>query len=117
MKIMNKMILGLLAFSIAALPVEARADRFHRDFGHYRGPGILAVAGFAGVATAMYYASRPTYIAVPQTVIVQQPQYIQQPQVIQPQVGYYCKATGTNYPDTMSCPGGWSFVTPGVPPQ
>lgn len=30
---------------------------------------------------------------------------------------YYCKATGTHYPETMSCPGGWSTMTAETPPQ
>jgi hypothetical protein len=30
---------------------------------------------------------------------------------------YYCKATGTHYPETMTCPGGWSMMTAETPPQ
>jgi hypothetical protein len=44
-------------------------------------------------------------VAPPQNVAVQQP------------VLFYCKATGTNYPETMTCPGGWSTMTAQTPPQ
>jgi hypothetical protein len=53
-----------------------------------------------------------------QTVVVQAPP--EQPQVAQAPsqpVIYYCKATGTNYPETMSCPGGWQIMTAMTPPQ
>lgn len=29
---------------------------------------------------------------------------------------YYCKATGTYYPETMTCPNGWTPITAGAPP-
>jgi hypothetical protein len=47
----------------------------------------------------------------PITVIQQAP-----PIAVSP-VLYYCKATGTHYPETMSCPGGWSTMTAETPPQ
>ena len=38
------------------------------------------------------------------------------PQMITPTM-YYCKATGTYYPETMTCPNGWTPVTAGAPPS
>ena len=85
------------------------------------------------VGPSWYYYPRPHSFIVPQPVVVQQqpPVVIQQappPVVVQqaPQpvmapppspVLYYCKATGTHYPETMSCPGGWSTMTAETPPQ
>jgi hypothetical protein len=75
-----------------------------------------------------YYPRPQTYVveSAPETVIVQQtpPVVVQQPTPpaaaaaapIIPVI-YYCKATGTNYPETMSCPGGWSKMTADTPPQ
>jgi len=60
----------------------------------------------------------------PQTVIVQSPP-VQAPQAMTPPATqviaqtptlYYCRDTGTYYPDTMTCPGGWSQAQAGVPP-
>ena len=116
MKITNKSILGLIIVAIIlTLPAEARADRFHRG-GFYSPAPALVIAGVAGVAAAaMYYSTRPTYVVAPQTVVVQQPMIVQSQAA--PQMTYYCRATGTNYPDTMTCPGGWSALNPGMPPQ
>ena len=65
----------------------------------------------------------PAYPAPVQTVIVQAPPPPVQAVVAQPApapapepVLYYCKATGTYYPETMTCPGGWSNVSAGKPP-
>lgn len=69
-------------------------------------------------------------VSQPQMVIIQQPAPVvvqQQPpaQVMVQQAPapaavtptmYYCKATGTYYPETMSCPNGWTPVTAGAPP-
>jgi hypothetical protein len=85
------------------------------------------------------YYQRP-YFQQPQTVIVQsapppqvimvQPQQQQAPVMMAPPqqpvmmqappqtpVLYYCKATGTHYPETMSCPGGWTTMTATTPPE
>jgi hypothetical protein len=87
------------------------------------------------VGPAWYFYSRP-YVA-PRTVVIQQappvtviqtappesapPVVVAQaptaPVPAQTPVIYYCKATGTNYPETMTCPGGWSTMTATTPPQ
>lgn len=76
------------------------------------------------VGPSWYYYPRPYAITTPQTVIIQQPAQPQQvvvqaaPQVAAPSpVLYYCQSTGTYYPDTMTCPGGWSTQVAGTPPK
>jgi hypothetical protein len=95
------------------------------------------------VGPSWYYYTQPhSFVVVqqPQPVVIQQVQQ-QPPTVIMQQpepqapgpvppmavapapaapmqpVLYYCKATGTNYPETMTCPGGWSTMTAQTPPQ
>lgn len=109
---------------------------------HDRHNGAL---GWWWVVGGMWYFY-PHPVAVPQTtVIVQQPApqpiivsppgqqiVVQAPAPVAPPplppvavtqapaqvtpVMYYCKATGTYYPETMTCPNGWSTVTSGAPP-
>ena len=76
------------------------------------------------------YYERPYFQPIPQTVIVQQvpppvtvvqqqpaPQAMLPAPPVQSPVLFYCRATGTHYPETMSCPGGWMTMTAGTPPQ
>lgn len=81
------------------------------------------------VGPSWHFFARPYPSTPPQTVIIQQVPATPPPQVtvVQPSppaatpapqtpVLYYCKAKGTFYPDTMTCPGGWSISTAGAPP-
>jgi hypothetical protein len=81
-----------------------------------------------------YYYPRP-YVQ-PQTVIIQPAAPVQPPLYAPPvetapamtappvaqaapppvQTMYYCKSTERYYPETMTCPLGWTPVTPGAPP-
>jgi hypothetical protein len=91
---------------------------------------VGAAAGAAAATTWAFYP-RPYPVYPPQTVVIQQvpapqPQVVveQAPPQLQPQqqvvqaspVLYYCKSTETYYPDTMTCPGGWSTMMAGSPP-
>lgn len=87
------------------------------------------------VGPAWHFYARPYPAYPPRTVIIEQappPQVtlIQAPPAqpapapvpapapaaeLKP-VLYYCKATGTYYPDTLTCPAGWSIAAAGVPP-
>ncbi len=79
-------------------------------------------AGWWWVRGASWRAyPRPYPVYVPQTVVVQQPlpppvTVVQAAPPAPPATLYYCKSTGTYYPDTMTCPGGWTPVTAGAPP-
>ena|SRR6185436_15979711 len=80
------------------------------------------------VGPRWYYYDRPhTFIVQPaQPVVIQQasPVVVQSaPQPMTPPpppppspVLYYCKATGTHYPETLTCPGGWMTRTAETPP-
>ena len=85
------------------------------------------------VGPSWYYYPRPYVVAgPPPTVIVQQPApppvtVIEQPappvappplvaQAPATPTLYWCKATGTYYPETMTCPGGWMTQVGGAPP-
>jgi hypothetical protein len=83
---------------------------------HDRHEGRLGWWWVAG--PAWYFYARPYAERPPQTIIIQQqpPAAPQPPVVAQAPTMYYCKATGTYYPDTMTCPGGWSPVVAGAPP-
>lgn len=125
-------IFGVLALSARA----ARADE-HRHWGgrrvewhgghwiHDRHGGRLGWWWVVG--PTWYFYERPHSFVVqqapppvivqqvpvaPPAVVMQQPQ----PAPVSP-VLYYCRATGTHYPETMSCPGGWSIMTAEAPPQ
>lgn len=85
------------------------------------------------VGPSWYFYDRPyIHTHAPRTVIIEQappvtvvqaaPPAAEAPVTIaqaapQTPVIYYCKATGTNYPETMTCPGGWSTMTATTPPQ
>jgi hypothetical protein len=79
------------------------------------------------VGPSWYFYPRPYAVTTPQTVIIQQPVQQQPQQVVIEQgapqaavpspVLYYCRSTETYYPDTMTCPGGWSTQTAGEPPK
>lgn len=82
------------------------------------------------VGPAWNFYPRPYYASAPRTVVIQQappvtviqsapPVTEVQPPAPAPEtpVIYYCRATGTNYPETMTCPGGWSTMTANTPPQ
>jgi hypothetical protein len=111
------------------VPVPAHAFERWRD-GHYPGgragawPGRWNYGRHVGrmgwwwvAGPSWYYYDRPYYAPAPQTVIIEQAQppvtVVQAPAA---PTMYYCRATGTYYPDTMSCPGGWTPVVPGAPP-
>ena len=74
-----------------------------------------------------YIPSQTVVVESPPQVVMVQPQPAPPPpvMVVQPQqsapvqspVLYYCKATGTHYPETMSCPGGWMTMTASTPPE
>ena len=70
------------------------------------------------VGSAWHFYARPYH---PQTVIIEQQPQPPQVTVIQappaPPVLYYCKATGTYYPEIMTCPGGWTTHQAGTPPS
>jgi len=86
------------------------------------------VAGAAAATTWAFYP-RPYPVYPPQTVVIQQVP-VPQPQVVveqappapaqtvvqAPPVLYFCKSTETYYPDTMTCPGGWTTMMAGAPP-
>jgi hypothetical protein len=85
------------------------------------------VAGAAAATTWAFYP-RPYPVYPPQTVVIQQVP-APQPQVVveqapapaqtvvqAPPVLYFCKSTETYYPDTMTCPGGWTTMMAGAPP-
>jgi hypothetical protein len=68
-------------------------------------------------------------VAQPQMVIIQQPapvmvQQAPAPVMVAPVAApapvtptmYYCKATERYYPETMTCPNGWTPITAGAPP-
>lgn len=84
------------------------------------------------VGPSWHYYDRPYY--EPRTVVIEQsapaPQVVMVPTAqppapvmmmappvpVQNPVMYYCRNTGTYYPETMTCPGGWSAVTAQTPP-
>ncbi len=135
------LLIASLAGATSALAYEGRHRHGDGDWGrghwvHDRHDGRLG--WYWVVGPSWYYYERPhsfivqpappqtVYVqpAPPQTVVVQQapPAAVQAPPpVIAPPppspVLYYCKATGTHYPETMSCPGGWSTMTAETPPQ
>jgi hypothetical protein len=142
----NKSVIVAFLISISAgfLPsVSAGAFEFGRGREHERRPEIGWHQGrwvhdrhngrlgwWWVVGPQWNYFLRPTPVYEPRTVIIQEPPQVivQQPAAQQPQpsppvvsqsapVLYYCKATGTFYPDTMTCPGGWMQSVGGAPPM
>ena len=143
---MKKILLGVLFVSFMA-STTVRADRYDRRWhqahwgeGHWihdRHSGRLGWWWVIG--DDWHFYTHP--VAQPQMVIIQQPAPVPmmaQPQVIQVQQApppapmmaapalppvqvtptmYYCKATETYYPQTMSCPNNaWTPITAGQPP-
>jgi hypothetical protein len=129
------LILLITGMSAGAFAPQANAYEYwnhgYRGGGHWihdRHDGRLGWWWVAGATWAFYPRPYPVY--PPQTVVIQQvpvqayppaaPQVVMQPapQVIAqaPPVLYYCKSTETYYPDTMTCPGGWSTMVAGAPP-
>ena len=141
----HKVWIGILAtLTVATLgasrPAEAREhgrEFRHVDWGHGRWVHDRH-GGRLGwwwvVGPAWYFYERPHTFVVqpsPPVVVQQAPSVVVVPQsppqappvtVAPPPppsspVLYYCKATGTHYPETMSCPGGWMTMTAETPPQ
>jgi hypothetical protein len=138
--------LGMLAIvltgTLASGTAEARGRVWrHEEWGrgrwvHDRHGGRLGWWWVVGPSWVWY--ERPhTFVTIAPPVVVEQtpPVVIQQtpPVVVQQTpayppppppapapvvtpVMYYCKATGTHYPETMSCPGGWMTMTAETPP-
>ena len=73
--------------------------------------GVLGWWLVAGTVWSLSSQPRVIVQQVPQTVVIEPVSPAVTPVV------YYCKATGTNYPETMTCPGGWSVITGSAPPQ
>jgi hypothetical protein len=129
MKINTRLLaLLVLAFTVLSGSVAHSANAFEYwgrggRWVHDRHEGRLGWWWIVG--PSWYYYPRPYAVTAPQTVIIQQP--VQQPQQVvieqaAPQVAnspvlYYCKSTETYYPDTMTCPGGWSTQIAGTPPK
>jgi len=134
MKIKAAFVIALLGLAVA--PV-LQAQAYGWGGGHWihdRHEGRLGWWWVVGPAWTFYPRPYPVYVTpAPQTVIVEQP--AAQPQVVMaappaPQamtappapaqvipVMYYCRATETYYPETMTCPGGWSTSVAGTPPS
>ncbi|MDR3607884.1 MAG: hypothetical protein P4M08_10955 [Oligoflexia bacterium] len=133
--------LFLVVFSLLSLPVFVQAGerdrqwhRSHWNEGHWihdRHNGQLGWWWVIG--GTWYYFAHP--VSQPSTIIVQPQPVAPAPQVIIQQAPaaappvvvapapapvtptmYFCKATGTYYPETMSCPIAWTPVTAGAPP-
>lgn len=112
---------GTIAHSANAFEYWGRGGRWVHD----RHDGRLGWWWIVG--PSWYYYPRPYAVTAPQTVIIQQPIQAQPQQVVIEQgapqaaapspVLYYCKSTETYYPDTMTCPGGWSTQIAGTPPR
>jgi hypothetical protein len=71
--------------------------------------------------TVIQPVAQPVVVQQAPPVVVQQapPVVVEQAPPAAPPVTpviYYCRATGTNYPETMSCPGGWQTMTAQTPP-
>ncbi len=142
-KILLSMVLAgfLAAATTHADPYNRQWHQAHWGEGHWvhdRHGGRLGWWWVIG--NDWHYYMHP--VAQPQMVIIQQPapapMFVQQapaPQVVVQQAPpapapvmtapapvavtptmYYCKATGTYYPETMTCPNGWTPVTAGAPP-
>ena len=130
----------LISFSYSVItPATAHAEGFERRrarpeewnrgrWVHDRHSGRLGWWWVVG-PTWNYY-ERPHSFAQPQTIIVQQAPVIPPPVIVPPPpavlapaalsaspVLYYCRATGTHYPETLTCPGGWTTMTATTPPQ
>jgi hypothetical protein len=129
-------------FSAAAVnadPYDRRWHQAHWGEGHWihdRHGGRLGWWWVIGNDWHFYshQVSQPQMVIIQQpapVVIQQQPptQYvIQQAPPAQPPVMaapapapisptmYFCKATGTYYPETMTCPNGWTPISAGAPP-
>ena len=105
------------------LPVPAQAERRrvrveewnHGRWVHDRHGGRLGWWWVAG-PTWVYYDRPHSFAQPPQTIIIQQAPVAPPAPVVSP-VMYYCKATGTHYPETVTCPGGWTTMTAETPPQ
>jgi hypothetical protein len=135
---MKKILLSTLLTVFFASAI-AQADRYDRRWhqAHW-GEGHWIHDRHAGrlgwwwvIGDDWHFYAHP--VAQPQMVIIQQPAPVMiqpapvmvgQPapvmaapaQVITPTM-YYCKATETYYPQTMTCPNGWTPVTAGAPPS
>jgi hypothetical protein len=133
MNLLRSALLPLLAIA-STLAVSAPALARGHAYGHYpvRHESGRWVHDHHGgrlgwwwvVGSSWRFFSRPYVVHEPRTVIVEQPPVtiVQAPPVpasapVPAPVLYYCKSTGTYYPDTMTCPGGWSVVTASAPPS
>jgi hypothetical protein len=137
MKMANrKLLMGVVAVAMATAALgssPARAAEFR--FGHgdwHRGHWVHDRHGgrlgwWWVVGPVWHYYSRPhSFVVVEQAppVIVEQAPPATPVTVVQPApapapspVLYYCKATGTHYPETLHCPGAWLVMTAETPPQ
>lgn len=135
LKYQRSILLGSLLL-VLGIPTVSHADGRHHfrenewrggRWVHDRHDGRLGWWWVVGPAWTFY--SRPYYAPAPRTVVIQQAPpvtviqpaptvtEVQPPAPPQNPVIYYCRATGTNYPETMSCPGGWTTMTANTPPQ
>ncbi|MGZ3699184.1 MAG: hypothetical protein ACXWPM_10610 [Bdellovibrionota bacterium] len=109
--------------------IEPRMEWGHGRWIHDRHNGRLGWWWIVGNSWFFYDRPHSFVQVVPPPVVVEQapPVVIQQqplPPAVAPPIAppaspvlYYCKATGTHYPETMSCPGGWTIHTAETPPQ
>jgi hypothetical protein len=129
---------AVLGGTFASVSAEARPSYWrNEDWGrgrwiHDRHSGRL---GWWWVVGGMWYwyPTPHSFVIAPQPPVIMQqapPVIVQQAPVVPPPpqpmaapppvpaapVLYYCKATGTHYPETMSCPGGWMTMTAETPP-
>jgi hypothetical protein len=133
--VLGIIVMGQLMTTLAS--AEGRDREWHRKHwgeGHWvhdRHDGRLGWWWVVGESWHFF----PHPVAQPNVVIVQQvPQQAPQPVIIQqaPPVAtapvaaapasvtptmYYCKATGNYYPETMTCPNGWTPISAGSPPS
>jgi hypothetical protein len=122
--------LALTSAALGSSVAEARGRMFVREewnrgrWVHDRHSGRLGWWWVVGPSWTFYERPHSFVIAQPAPVVIQQapPVVVQQAPVPPPPppapapVMYYCKATGTHYPETMTCPGGWMTMTAETPP-
>ena len=134
----------VLASFLTLIPTAAHADaHFGIHFGSspggfYRHGGYWSHSHYNGRYGWWYVSNnywhpyaRPYYYDYPRTEVVYETapptqvvmQSAPQPVIVQsapppapPAPSYYCKATGTYYPETTTCPGGWMTSIAGSPP-